>query len=152
VAEPAKFPGKAERAATTPGKSTPFESLRREINRLFDHISGGFWRPSSARAAFDLRPGTSAAIFAVDVSDTDKANEVAGIDEKNVAVTVVDGILTLRGEKQNDKQGKKNDYYLCRRNNDSFQHPFQVPQGIDSDKIEANLKNGVLSAVPPEEA
>src|SRR5208282_6844826 len=75
----------------------PFESLRREIDRLFDDFDGGFWRSPFRRSAFDVVPfwgreSTWPTAPAVDFTDTDKAYEITaelpGLDEKNVEVKV----------------------------------------------------------------
>ena len=74
------------------------------------------------------------------------------MDEKNVEVKFSDGVLTIKGEKQEQKEEKKKDYYLSERSYGSFQRSFQAPDGIDSDKIEATFKNGVLTVTMPKSA
>ena len=74
------------------------------------------------------------------------------MDEKNVEVKFADGVLTIKGEKQEQKEEKKKDYYLSERSYGSFQRSFQAPDGIDSDKIEATFKNGVLTVTMPKSA
>jgi len=90
---------------------------------------------------------------AVDVSETDKAFEITvelpGMDEKNVEVKVSNSILTIKGEKQEEKEEKKKDYYRRERSFGSFERSFQVPEGVDADKIEANFKKGVLAVMLP---
>ena len=90
---------------------------------------------------------------AVDVAETDKAYEITaelpGMDEKNIEVKFADGVLTIKGEKKDEKEEKKKDYYLSERSYGSFQRSFQVPDGVDTDKIEATFKNGILTVVLP---
>ena len=74
------------------------------------------------------------------------------MDEKNVEVKFADGVLTIKGEKREEKEEKKKDYYLSERNYGSFQRAFQVPDGVDADKIEATFKNGVLIVTMPKSA
>ena len=92
----------------------------------------------------------------MDVTETDKAYEIAaelpGMSDKNVEVKLADGVLTIKGEKQEEKEEKKKDYYLHERNFGSFQRAFQVPDGVDADKIEASFKNGVLTVTLPKSA
>ena len=151
--EPVKLPVKPENVSAAPVRWTPFENLRREIDRLFEDFGGGFWRPAFARSAFDVVPSTWSAVPAVDVSDTEKAYEITaelpGIDEKNVEVKVANNVLTIKGEKQEEKEEKKKDYYLRERNFGSFERSFQIPDGVDNDKIEAKFKKGVLTVVLP---
>lgn len=92
----------------------------------------------------------------MDVTETDKAYEIAaelpGMSDKNVEVKLADGVLTIKGEKQEEKEEKKKDYYLHERSFGSFQRAFQVPDGVDADKIEASFKNGVLTVTLPKSA
>jgi len=64
-------------------------------------------------------------------------------------VKVVNGNLTIKGEKQEEKEEKKKDYYLQERHFGSFERRFQLPEGVDADKIEASFKKGVLTVTLP---
>jgi HSP20 family protein len=148
-------------SSATPYGWRPFESLRRDIDRLFEDFTGGFWRSPFPRWPSDVgvlgRGETGwAATPAVDVTETDKAYEIAaelpGMDEKNIEVNVANGVLTIRGEKQEAKEEKKKDYYLRERSFGSFQRAFQVPEGVDTNKIEASFKKGLLTVRLPKTA
>ena len=158
-----KVPVKTEKSSGgVPQTWQPFESLRREVNRLFDDFDGGFWRAPFANSLFDIAPFRRrdvtfpAAAPAVDVAETDKAYEITaelpGLDEKNVEVKVANGVLTIKGEKQEEKEEKKKDYYMRERTFGSFQRSFEVPESVDGDKIEASFKKGVLSVTLPKSA
>ena len=158
-----KLPVKTEenKAATALRPWRPFENLRREIDRVFEDFGGGMWRSPFRRSFFDFQPFTQresswAASPAVDIAETEKAYEITaelpGIDEKNVEVKFANGVLTIKGEKQEQKEEKKKDYYLSERNYGSFQRAFQVPDSVDTDKIEATFKNGVLTVTLPKSA
>ena len=158
MAEPTKLPVKNEKTAAAPMQWTPFEGLRREIDQLFDDFGGGFWRTPFRRSASDMVPSWDrdvawATVPAVDISDTEKAYEITaelpGIDEKNIDLKVANGVLTIKGEKREEKEEKKNDYYLRERNFGSFERSFQVPDGVDNDKIEASFKKGILTVTLP---
>jgi HSP20 family protein len=104
---------------------------------------------------------------AVDFVEHDKAYtvtaELPGMSESDIDVKYADGTLTIRGEKKEDKEEKKKDkeekkkdkeekkkdYYLSERRFGSFQRVFQVPSGVDADKIDATFKNGVLAVTLP---
>jgi HSP20 family protein len=75
--------------------------------------------------------------------------ERPGLDEKNVELKLADGELTIRGEKQEEKEEKKKEYYLHERHFGSFERRFAVPEGVDTDKIEASFKKGVLTVRLP---
>ena len=162
MAEPNKVPVKSEKASVTAlHPLRPFESLRREVDRLFEDFAGGMWRSPFGRPLFDTEsfwraPAAMSTMPAVDVAETDKAYEITaelpGLDEKNIEVKVADGVLTIRGEKQEEKEENKKDYYLSERSYGSFQRTFQVPSGVDPDKIEANFNKGVLTVTLPKSA
>jgi HSP20 family protein len=143
--------------SSTMQASSPFSTLRREIDRLFDDFGGGFWR-SPFGSAFALEPFwqremTWASSPAVDVAETEKTYEITaelpGMDEKNIEVKVSNGNLTITGEKQEEKEEKKKDYYLKERHFGSFERSFQIPEGVDPSKIEATFKKGVLKVTLP---
>ena len=89
----------------------------------------------------------------VDVSETDdhvivKA-EVPGMDKKDINITMSDGILTIRGEKKQEKEEEKENYRFVERSYGSFSRSLRVPNGVDGNKIEAGYKDGVLKVVIP---
>lgn len=156
-----KVPVKTEKMApSVPQAWRPFESLRREIDRLFDDFDGGFWRAPFRSSLFDVAPFRREAVFgavpAVDFTETDKAYEITaelpGLDEKNIEVKLVDGLLTIKGEKQDEKEEKRKDYYMHERSFGAFERAFQVPEGVDKDKIDASFKKGVLTLTLPKSA
>jgi HSP20 family protein len=107
---------------------------------------------------FDAEPFRSGEISwgkvpAVDVAETAKGYEITaelpGIEEKNVEVKYADGTLSIKGEKKDEREEKKENYYLSERNYGSFQRSFRVPDGVDTDKVEASFKNGVLTVMLP---
>ena len=137
----------------------PLATLRREIDRLFDDFH--MWPRPFGRTLFDVEPFWRGELSfgkapAVDIAEKDKEYEITaelpGMDEKNIDVKFADGILTIKGEKTEEKEEKKKDYYLSERRFGSFQRSFQVPAGVDADKIDANFKNGVLTVVLPKSA
>lgn len=136
----------------------PFDLLQREMNRLFEDFGSGFWGAPFRRSVFGIEPSWGRELSwtaepAVDIVENDKAYEITaelpGLDEKNIEVKVVDGGLTIKAEKQEEKEEKKKDYYLHERHFGSFERSFRVPEGVDPDKIEANFKKGVLTVSLP---
>jgi HSP20 family protein len=150
--------GKEERGTDRPAEWRPFESLRREVDRLFEDFQLGSWHSPFGRSVFDVQPFWRGEIGwgkapAVDIIEKAKAYEItaelSGMDESNIDVKFSDGTLTIKGEKRDDKEEKKKDFYLSERRYGSFQRSFGVPDGVDADKIEANFKNGVLTVTLP---
>jgi HSP20 family protein len=132
---------------------SPFENLRGDLNRLFDDFSRDLWRRPFSRSAFDMLPFArsqlAAASPAVDVVEKPDVFEITaelpGMDEKNIEVKLVNGSLTVKGEKEEKKEEKKKDYHLRERYYGAFERSFAVPEGVDTDKIEANFNKGVLT-------
>ena len=131
----------------------PFTDLRRQIDRLFDDA-----RWPSGRTVFDVEPFWRGELSwgkapAVDVAQRENGYEVTaelpGLDAGNIEVTYADGVLTIKGEKQDQKKEEKKDYYLSERRYGSFQRSFSMPNGIDADKIAATFKNGILTVSLP---
>jgi len=152
---------KAAEPATTPQPWHPFDSLRREVDRLFQDFEHGSWRSPLRGSLFDSPPlwrrqMTWGAAPAVDILEKDGGFEVTvelpGMDEKNIEVNVANGCLTIKGEKQEEKEEKKKDYHLQERHFGSFERRFQVPEGVDASKIEANFRKGVLTITLPKRA
>jgi HSP20 family protein len=163
MAEPAtKLPIKTDKTSAPPAAvgRGPLESLRREIDRVFDSFHTN-WRFPFGRSAFDIehffpREMTAAVAPAVDVAEREKAYEVTaelpGMDDKDIEVKVANGMLTIKGEKKEEREEKQKDYYLSERRYGSFQRTFAVPEGVDVDKIEANFAKGVLTVTLPKTA
>jgi HSP20 family protein len=154
-----KVPAKAEKKAAVPSTalkpSRPFESLRREVDRLFEDFDRDFWRAPFRlfeRAPLWLRE-TELAVPAVDIVEKEGAYEVTaelpGMDEQDIEVKLANGGLTIKGEKQEEKEQKRKDYHLHERTFGSFERYFTVPDGVDRDKIEASFKKGVLTVTLP---
>ena len=105
-----KLPEKKEEKA--PERETalqawrPFESLRREIDHLFEDFDRGFWRFPFRRSAFEMEPFWRrewAVAPAVDIVEKDNAYEVTadlpGLDEKDIEVKLVKDVLTIKGDR-----------------------------------------------------
>jgi HSP20 family protein len=156
MATETKLPVTKPSSAPAVGSETwrPFQALRNEIDQIFDDFGSGFWnRPfrSLARLERDLSRSISAP--AVDVAESDKAYEITaelpGLDEKNINITVANGALTIKGEKREETEEKKKDYYVSERRYGAFERQFTLPDSVNPDKIEATFKNGVLKVTLP---
>src|SRR5690349_17732774 len=137
----------AEAATKLPVKTEPakapmtrdwhsLEALHREIDRLFDGFANDFWRAPFGRSAEPFRRGEmKLTVPAVDIAEKDNAYEITadlpGMDEKSVEVQLSNGNLTIKGEKKEEKEEKKKDFYLQERHYGSFERTFGVPEGVD---------------------
>ena len=155
---PVKTEQNAPERATAMRAWQPLESLRREVDRLFEDFDRGSWMSPFRRSIFDIEPFWRREVAwgaapSVDIVEKDNAYEVTaelpGMDEKNIEVKLINGGLTIKGEKREEKEEKKKDYYLHERHFGSFERCFPVPEGVETDKIEASFKKGVLTVTLP---
>ena len=152
--KPAAIP---EQKADRPAEWRPFDGLRREVDRLFEDFQLGAWRSPFGRGAFDIQPFWRGDLWsrtpAVDIVDKENAYELSaelpGLDENSIDVKFSDGTLTIKGEKRDEREEKKKNFYLAERRYGSFQRSFSIPEGVDAARIEANFKNGVLTVTLP---
>jgi HSP20 family protein len=144
-------PNKSSKRSVAPRYSDPFSALRAEMDSLFDSFIGGLpafseMFGSSGGRGFALTPH-------MDVKDTDKEivveTELPGIDEKDVSLSLQDGVLTIRGEKKHERDEEKENYRTMERRYGSFQRSVQLPDTVDEDKVEATFINGVLKVSLP---
>ncbi len=151
---PAKAEEKPAERAAVPAAWRPFESLRREIDRLFEDFDRGFWRLPS-RGLFEMEPFWRRGVTApmVDIVEREKdyqlTAELPGMEEKDIELKITKDVVTIKGEKKEEKEEKKKDYYLSERRYGAFQRSFVLPDGVDADKIEASFNKGVLTVTLP---
>jgi HSP20 family protein len=120
--------------------------FRKSISDLFDDF-------------FALKHGSlydSDYIPAVDVKEDEKniyvKADIPGIDEKNLNVNFEKNILTIRGEKSEERRDDRDKKVLImERKYGSFQRSSRLPDGINSERTKANNKNGVLTIDIPRE-
>ncbi len=130
----------------------PFESLRSEIDRVFNDFTPGFFDRTFARFPNAFTRGVPAADFIESDKTYELTVELPGIDAKELDLTLANGILTVKGEKHERKEEKEKEYYLSERRYGSFQRSLQLPNGVDADSINASFENGVLKVVLPKTA
>ena len=75
--------------------------------------------------------------------------KLPGLDVKNIELQLSDNVLTIKGEKREEKEEKAKDHYVSERRYGSFLRSLQVPASVDADKIEATFKGGVLTVTLP---
>lgn len=98
--------------------------------------------------------GTAVAFCpAVDIEEQQDAfvlrADLPGVSEKDVTLTVHDGVLLISGKREQAKKEEKNGSLVCERRYGTFQRQFQLGRGVDATRIEASCKNGVLTVVLP---
>ena len=122
--------------------------LHRELDRLFDD----FWHNGRMSSMLEPWAGGDLALR-VDETEDDKAYhievELPGMDQKDVDVSYSDGVLTISGEKKQEKEEKERDYYRRERSFGSFKRVLPIPGAVNEAKIQASFKKGVLSIELP---
>jgi len=121
-----------------------FERMRRDLDRWWDSFferrtlrseEGGEWFPS------------------LDVAETKNEivvkAEVPGLEPKDIDISLSNGLLTIKGEKKQEREEKEENYRLIERSYGSFARSIRLTNEVQSDKISASYKNGVLKIVLP---
>ena len=129
-------------------ENNPYVQLHRQIDDLFERFFRGGELPFESPLLSPLAGSSGMNMPAVDVTETDDELQVTadlpGMTEKDIEVTLDEQSLTLRGEKQMDREEKKRNWHVSERSYGSFQRTIPLPSGLDTSKIKANFKNGVL--------
>jgi HSP20 family protein len=90
---------------------------------------------------------------AFDIAENEKdylvTAELPGIDIKDVDITLSEGILTVKGEKKQEKEESSEGFHRIERRYGSFNRSFRIPGKIAAEKIDASYKDGVLKVVLP---
>jgi HSP20 family protein len=121
-----------------------FERMRRDMDRLWDSFfergvrrtdEEGEWLPS------------------LDVAETKNdvvvKAEIPGMDPKDIDISLTDGLLTIKGEKKEEREEKEKDYHLVERSYGTFTRWIRLPKEVQRDKINASYKNGVPTVTLP---
>jgi len=118
--------------------------IQREMNRMFD----GFFRGTHDED-YTLASWTPA----VDIVEHDDEYfvkvELPGVNKDDVKLTLENNILTIRGEKKQEKETKKENYHRVERSYGAFQRSFTLPSAIKADRIDASYKDGILTVSLP---
>lgn len=121
-------------------------NVQREINRLFDNFFHGDVQADDSFFSSVWTP-------AVDIAEQDDQYvvkvELPGVNKDDVKITLESNILTIRGEKKQEKEIKEDNYHRMERSYGSFQRSFTLPATVKSDKIDAGFKDGILTISLP---
>jgi HSP20 family protein len=119
--------------------------LHRQMNRLFDDLI----ESPSASSGTAFAAGWPQ--LEIDQHDDQirVVAELPGVDEKDVELTIEDGVLSLSGEKRSER---KDESGYSERSYGRFERRVALPSNIDEDKCQADFKNGVLTVIIPRAA
>jgi len=117
--------------------------MQEDMNRFFDDFFGEH-RRGLAEGAW---------LPAVDVSETEGEfvvrAELPGMDHEDIDINVQNNILTLKGEKKQEKKEENESFHRLERSYGSFSRSFTLPTGVSPDDIKASFKDGVLEVTMP---
>ncbi|MBI2286954.1 MAG: Hsp20/alpha crystallin family protein [Nitrosomonadales bacterium] len=126
-------------------KWDPFRELEDVTNRLNRIFGQSLARSESGQnmlAVADWAPS-------VDISETDSEylikGEIPGVKKEDVKVTIQDGMLTIQGERKQEKEEKGKKFHRIERSYGSFVRSFRVPDDADENSVKAEFKDGMLN-------
>jgi HSP20 family protein len=130
-----------------------FDDFRKEMDRMMERFFGDAATTAAARTGFPSLTTVGAVRPAIDITENDTAitltAELPGMSEEEVDLTVSDGILTLKGEKNVSHESKQDHSVVIERNYGSFYRSFPLPDQVDQDAIAAKFDKGVLTVTMP---
>ena len=122
----------------------PFGDLRREIDRLFEGVAVPF------NGGFLHKPAVFPAVNVWEDADCLYTEaELPGVDPKEIEIEVVGNVLTFRGEKKHEREEEGRGFHYIERRYGGFNRNIELPTSVDSEKVSAAYKNGVLTVTLP---
>lgn len=119
----------------------------REVDRFRDEIDKMF-RDFFTRSPFSRAHEGGDWLPAIDMSESEKEivvnAEIPGMDGKDIDISLNGRVLTIKGERKQEKEGKEKNYHFLERRYGTFSRSFELPADVDSEKIKASYKDGVL--------
>jgi len=120
----------------------------RELEDMSDRLNRMFARPS-LRSTGKEAMTVADWIPTVDISETDNEYlikaELPEVKKEDVKVTVENGVLTLQGERRQEKEEKSKKYHRVERSYGSFVRSFTLPESVEEGGVKAEYKEGVLN-------
>ena len=120
------------------GRKDSFNSFKREMTTLIDKAFAGYSFPEIGHG--DLN---------IDVCDKGKELEVKielpGVSEEDVKISIQDNNLIITGEKKEESKEEKKNFYVMERVYGSFMRSIPLPFKVNSDKVSAELEQGILT-------
>ena len=150
-----RMPERTGRGVPVSGPGT-VGSLRNEINHLFDRFAGRERGLREPLDPFDRVLAREPLFAQADLSETDEAWELQvdlpGMRKDDVTVDYANGVITIAGERTDEREDSRKGYYLSERSHGAFQRAFRVPEGVEPDAIRARFDDGVLTVTLPKSA
>ena len=127
--------------------------IRYNPNRLldtFERFFGDEWPSFTFDEGIQTAGGFTPRVEIVEDGDAVVLNaELPGVEKDSIKVEIRDGVLTLSGEKKEQREQKENGYFRSERLYGAFHRRFTLPRAVDGEKISADYKDGVLRVSLP---
>ena len=119
-------------------------NFRKEMDRLFDRFFEPGWPEMPKLGEWEPT---------LDLSETKDAvvvkAELPGVEQKDIAVSLQDGVLTIKGEKESEKEEKDKQYHRVERSHGAFYRAIRLPAAVEAGKVTATFKDGVVIITLP---
>ncbi|AUG53357.1 Hsp20/alpha crystallin family protein [Thalassospira marina] len=151
--------GVSRRLVNAPAFGDPFGVFSRDIDRVLgSFLPRAAFRTAVGRGESGAAEGQETAKILnprIDVHESDTAIELSaelpGVEQQDVDVSVLEGVLTIKGEKKSARESDEG-ARVVERSYGSFIRSFRLPDTVDADNISAAFKNGVLTLSLPKVA
>jgi HSP20 family protein len=122
----------------------------REMERLFENF---FARRMAAPATGSLSPLFGSNLPALDLyednSELVAKVELPGLDKDDIDISISDHTLTVRAEKKQEEEIKRENYYRVERSRGAMRRTIDLPTDVEADQVKASYKDGVLEIRMP---
>ena len=138
-----------------PGKHT-LDKIKGEVEHVFERLAENWqefessisehlpeWLPKVCKPRVDASEQNNIIEFSV---------EMPGLNADDIEVTLENGVLAIKGEKDSESTQQKKNYYLKERSTQQYYRSFSLPAGVVGDKISAKCKDGLLTIRIPKKA
>ena len=124
-----------------PNSASIFDEMNRMVRTVFDDDWNlPVYRDSIWNPAVDVKENEKSFVLTADIP---------GLPKKDVKINVSNRVLTIHGERREEKENKDGTFYYRERHIGSFSRSFQLPDTVNEDCIQASFNNGVLSIELP---
>lgn len=130
----------------SPSFPRDFRRMQRQMDRLFDDLGGDMWREPAPLTGPAFTPSC-------DIEETDRQYlmnfDLPGVKKEDIKIELQDRVLTVSGERKEEKKDEKKNRYQSERFYGSFSRSFTLPEQVKAEQVEAHYKDGVLQLVVP---
>ncbi len=123
------------------------DDMKKELDKLFED----FLAPIGARRRGYIKPETGVITPSIEMFEKDNdvviKAELPGINKEDMDISITNDVLTIKGEYKKSEEIKEENYYIREKVYGNFSRTIGLPPDVNTDKVEAELKNGVLQIV-----